>query len=98
MIKCGVGGITPTPLMLSNHSFLGSDVYREPTNEMIDWYYRTQSVRDIYISVVDEHTSVVDVIEVIGDNIISRSFTIGKIAKKSIYDNYMFYHPMESGD
>ena len=83
-----------TPTVCKRRDFL--DGFFEPTLEMVDWYYRTPFTESVHMRKIDDHTSVIEIIELFGNKRISRSFTIGKSIKSMICRNYLFYHPMEN--
>lgn len=90
----GVRALALTTPVVSNHSFLNQSY--ELTVDMVDWYYRTPTTQDIFMRDIDDCSSVVEIVENINNKIIIRSFTIGRKTKQLIYNNYMFYHSMES--
>lgn len=90
----GVRASALTTPVVNSHSFLYPS--GEPTIDMIDWYYRTPSVKEINVRQLDEYSSVVEVSEVIDNKLVSHSFTIGKKIKTMIYNSFIFYHPMET--
>ena len=84
-----------TPTVCYRPDFL--DHFFEPTLEMVDWYYRTPFVDTIQMREVDEHTLVIEVVEISGNKRVNRSFTIGRSMKTLICRNYLYYHPMKIG-
>lgn len=66
---------------------------KEPTFEMIEWFYETENISVIHYEVIDDRTAIVYVVERIDKYQLSKSFTIGRSQRDHIYRNYTFYHP-----
>ena len=85
------GTYAPTsPKLGNNPNFLS--ILSEPTYEMVRWYYSTPVTETVNYRRIDDKCSVVEIVDRYGDDIKTRSITIGKQEKRTICTNYLFYH------
>ena len=93
MIIVGDGAKKFAPL---RHSFGRSENFlSEPTFEMIQWYYDSDSVCVLDYEPYDDRVSLVDILEYGNTFERRRTISIGLKEKAEICRNYLFYHPDE---
>lgn len=81
------GAYAPSsPELCINSNFL------EPTQEMIEWYYKTPDTVSVNCYKIDGNCSVVEMVICSGDVLRVRTETIGRLKKNLIYREYMFYN------
>lgn len=99
MVKIKISGAkAPSSPELGRKSNFLFDL-KNPTPEMVDWYYRTPITDTVTYHPIDERSSVVEITEKGFTNSGEptnrvRSFTIGPRTKSIICKNYFYYHPV----
>lgn len=86
MVKNNVNGAyaPSSPELGINPDFL------EPTQEMIDWFYRTSDTVSINCYNIDGNCSVVEIVTCSDEVLRVKTETIGRLKKNYIFKNYMF--------
>ena len=72
---------------------LGIDLnFLEPTQEMIDWFYRTPDTISINCYNVDGSCSVVEIVSCSDEVLRVKTETIGRLKKNYIFKDFMFHN------
>jgi hypothetical protein len=86
------GGGAATPLFET--VFAKKRIFcKDPTYEMIEWFYSNENTKDIFYEPIDDRVAVVTITEDRNGYLSEKSITIGQNQKNLIIHNFLFYHP-----
>lgn len=74
----------------SSPGFCNETTFLPVTNEMIEWYYTTPNTVSVSIYDIDETSTIVETVTMLGGYLKVRTETIGKSTKELIRRKYLF--------